>query len=102
MRGKWNMMDWEMAKWKQELSTAITRLSHDKSREEDFTNFDVCPANLIDALRDMGWDDYEFEDNGCQGDSWIFFSHYNYDFVLILYYSGYTFELKLYSPDRTD
>ena len=91
-----------MTKWKQELSTAITRLSHDKSREEDFTNFDVCPANLINALRDMGWDDDESQDSGWQNDCWIYFSNYNYDFVLVLYYCGHTFELKLYREDRDD
>ena len=42
MRGKWNMMDWEMAKWKQELSAAITKLSQDELYEKDFTNLDVC------------------------------------------------------------
>ena len=99
MRGKWNMMDWEITKWKQELSAVITRLSHEKSNEEDFTNFDVCPANLIDALRDMGWNDDESEDNGWQGDSWIYFYHYNYDFILVLYYCANTFELKLYRAD---
>ena len=99
MRGKCNMMDWEKAKWKQELSMAITRLTLDKSREEDFTNFDVCPANLIDALRDMGWNDDEFEDNVLQNDHWIYFSHHDYDFVLVLYYCGHTFELKLYRAD---
>lgn len=99
MRGKWNMMDWEMAKWKQELSVAIDRLSRDKSHEENFINFDVCPANLIDALRDMGWDDDELEDNGYQHDCWIYFSHQDYDFILILYYCGHTFELKLYRED---
>ena len=102
MRGKQNMMDWEMAKWKQELSTASTRLTHDKSKEEDFTNLDVCPANLIDALRDMGWNYDEFEDNVLQNDHWIYFSHYDYDFVLVLYYCGHTFELKLYREDKDD
>ena len=99
MRGKWNMMDWEMEKWKQELSAAITRLSQDELYEKDFTNLDVCPANLIDALRDMGWNDDESQDNGWQGDSWIYFYHYNYDFPLVLYYCAHTFKLKLYRAD---
>lgn len=93
------MMDWEMAKWKQELSAAITRLSREKFYEKDFTHLDVCPANLIDALRDMGWNDDESEDNGWQNDCWIYFSHHDYDFVLVLYYCAHTFELKLYRAD---
>lgn len=102
MRGKLNMMDWEIAKWKQELSAAITRLSQDKLYEEDFTNIDVCPANLIYALRDMGWNDDESEDNGYQNDYWIYFTNCDYDFVLVLYYCGHTFELKLYRADIDD
>lgn len=54
---------------------------------------------LIDALRDIGWDDDEPEDNGCQNDCWIYFSHHDYDFILVLYYCGHTFELKLYRED---
>ena len=99
MRGKWNMMDWEMEKWKQELSVAITRLTQDELYKKDFTNLDVCPANLIDALLDMGWNDDESKDNGWQGDSWIYFYHYDYDFILVLYFCAHTFELKLYRAD---
>ena len=99
MRGRWNMMDWELQKWKQELSAAIVRLSQNKLYQEDFTHLDVCPANLIDALRDMGWEDDELEDNGWQNDCWTYFSHDAYDFVLVLYYCGHTFELKLYRRD---
>ena len=41
MRGRWNMMDWELQKWKQELSAAIVRLSQNKQHEENFTHLDV-------------------------------------------------------------
>ena len=89
------MMDWELQKWKQELSAAIIRLSQNKQYEESFTHLEFCPANLIDALRDMGWEDDELEDNGWQNDCWTYFSHYDYDFVLVLYYCGHTFELTI-------
>ena len=102
MRGRWNMMDWELQKWKQELSAAIVRLSQNKLYQEDFTHLDVCPANLIDALRDIGWEDDELENNGWQNDCWTYFSHDDYDFVLVLYYCGHTFELKLYRADSDD
>ena len=47
MRGRWNMMDWELQKWKQELSAAIVRLSQNKLYQEDFTHLDVCPPTLL-------------------------------------------------------
>ena len=50
MRGRYQMMDWELQKWKQELSAVIARLSQNKSYQEDFTHLDVCPANIEKAL----------------------------------------------------
>lgn len=102
MRGRYHMMDWELEKWKQELSGVITRLSCNKQHQEDFTHLDVCPANIADVLRKMGWDWEEQEDNGWEHDTWIYFSNEDYDFVLVLYYCGYTFELKLYRADSDD
>lgn len=95
MRGRYQMMDWELQKWKQELSAVIARLSQNKSYQEDFTHLDVCPANIEKALEDMGWECDEQDENGWQSDCWLYFSHYDYDFVLVLYYCGYTFEMKL-------
>lgn len=43
MRGRYQMMDWELQKWKQELSAVIARLSQNKSYQEDFTHLDVLP-----------------------------------------------------------
>ena len=48
------MLDWELEKWKQELSGAITRLSHDKHYQENCTYLDICPANIKSALEEMG------------------------------------------------
>ena len=48
------------------------------------------------------FEDDELEDNGWQNDCWTYFSHYDYDFVLVLYYCGHTFELKLYRADSDD
>ena len=102
MRGRYQMLDWELEKWKQELSGAITRLSHDKHYQENFTYLDICPANIESALEEMGWESDEQENNGWQNDCWIYFAHEDYDFGLVLYYCGYTFELKLYRSDIDD
>ena len=93
------MMDWEVEKWKQRLAVVITELVQNKSKQIDFTNDDVCPANIVKVLENMGWEYDEQEDNGWQHDTWICLAHENYNFCLILYYQGYTFELKLYRSD---
>ena len=102
MRGKYHMMDWEMIKWKLVLQQIIAQLVQNKLHQEDLTNYDVCPSNLIDALREMGWEDDEQEANGWQHDTWIYLSHPDYNFCLVLYYCGYTFEIKIYRSDIDD
>ena len=97
MRGRWNMMDWEMEKWCQELSAVLVRLSQNESYVEDFTRHDVCPSNLIDAMENLGWEeDNDCDRNGWQGDTWHYFSHPDWDFVVVLYYQAYTFTLQMY------
>ena len=99
MRGRSLMMDWELEKWKQELTAAIARLSYNKQHQEDFTHLDVCPANLEQALEEMGWEADEQDENGWENDCWIYFTNPDYNFDLVMYYQGYTFELKLYRRD---
>ncbi|MBQ8243177.1 MAG: hypothetical protein IJZ40_06880 [Bacteroidaceae bacterium] len=93
------MMDWEESKWTLVLKQIIVQLSQDKSHQEDLTNYDVCPSNIVDVLRKMGWEDDEQEENGWQQDTWIYFSHPDYEFGLTLYYEGYTFEMKIFRSD---
>ncbi len=96
------MMDWEEMKWKLILTQIIAQLVQDKQHQEDLTNHDVCPANIEKVLEMMGWESDEQEDNGWQHDTWIYFAHPDYNFCLVLYYQGYTFEMKLYRSDIDD
>ena len=65
-------------------------------KEASFLEFEM--KEIEEANLKLGEDD-ELEDNGWQNDCWTYFSHYDYDFVLVLYYCGHTFELKLYRAD---
>ena len=102
MRGKYNMMDWELDKWKHTLALLITKWANDVSHQEDFTNLDICPANIETALEALGWEHDEQDENGWQNDCWIYMSNPDYDFRIIIYYCGYTFELKVYRSDWED
>lgn len=99
MRGKFHMMDWEESKWTLILKQIIAQLSQDKSHQEDLTGYDVCPSNIADVLEKMEWNWEEQEDNGWEHDTWIYFTHEDYDFGLCLFYSGYTFEMKIFRSD---
>ena len=102
MRGRYQMMDWELEKWVQQLTVAIAELTRDKSKAIDFTNDDVCPANIEKTLEKMGWEWDDINTNGWENDTWIYFSHNDYDFGLTLFYCGYTFEMNLYRSDCDD
>ena len=102
MRGKYHMMDWEQEKWKQEISGIIAKLSYNQRHEEDLTNLDLCPANVVKTLEILGWDEDDMDHNGWQNDTWYWFNHPDYKFRLVLYYEGYTFEMKLYREDIDD
>lgn len=102
MRGRYQMMEWEQEKWKQELSAIITRLTYNPRHEEDLTNYDLCPANVCKTLENLGWEQDDMDDNGWQHDTWYRFSNPDYPFELTFYYEGYTFEMKLYRSDIDD
>ena len=96
MRGCYQMMDWELQKWKQELSAVIARLSQDESYQVNLTNHDLCPINIEKTLENLGWvlDCYERE--GSDPDAWYFFKHPDYNFELVLLTDSDTFEMKLF------
>lgn len=102
MRGKYHMCPWEVEKWKQELSVVIARLSYNQRHEEFLTNWDLCPANVCVTLEELGWEQDNMEDNGWQHDTWYYFCHPDYQWALVFYYEGYTFEMKIYRSDIDD
>ena len=55
---------------------------------------DLCPENVIDILNLLGYEDYDYDTNGWEQDTWISFSKENED-TLILYCCGRTFEMNL-------
>lgn len=102
MRGKYRMMDWEVLKWTQVVSAAIHKMTQNQSYQEDFTNEDVCPANISTVLENLGWEHYDSDENGWENDTWWYYRHDDYDFHLVMYYEGYTFTFQLNRTDWED
>lgn len=96
MRGKYHMMDWEQQRWKYIITKAIEKMEKTPDYTEDLTQQDICPANIRQTLESIGWEEIGFDTNGWQNDTWYFFSHPDYDFEIVLYYEGITFDHKLY------
>lgn len=100
MRGRYNLMDWEIQKWKYKITTEIGRLARDGTYEADLTSWDICPANVCQILELLGWEEDNFDKNGWQCDVWYTYCHQDYPFKLVLFYQGFIFEMKLYAVEK--
>lgn len=101
MRGSYALREWEENKWKREFSRFIEALENAQSDEKkiDLTSLDLCPANVIDILDLLGWEEIDFESNGWEQDTWYEFAHPNYNFEITFFYCGYTFKMDLYRKE---
>lgn len=101
MRGSYILKDWEAEKWKREFSCFIKKLETTNSEEEiiDLTFFDLCPSNVLDVFKLLGWEQIDFESNGWEQDTWYDFAHLDYDFKICFFYCGCTFKMHLYRKE---
>lgn len=61
---------------------------------------ETSPSEVRDILLELGWEDDGSEDNGWEQDTWYYFvNNSEYDFDLIMNYSGYYWDLRLYRKD---
>ena len=94
MRGEWNLREWETEYWCSFFKKKIEYLKAGYSKKIDLTKENLCPENVIDILKLLGYKDYDHDINGWEQDTWISFSKENED-TLMLYYCGRTFEMNL-------
>lgn len=99
MRGTHRMRDWEIAKYSAIVSREIERIKVLPSHRRSFVEENVCPANIIQTLEALGWEQVDFESNGWEQDTWYYFSHQDYNFQITLFYCGYTFNIELYRTE---
>lgn len=96
MRGKIKMSDLELKGWSKIILKIIKNFDSIKEYYfQDLTKFNLCPANMITILENLGWKNSEMNTNGWQQDTWYYFLHPDYKFQLSLNYTGYTFEMSL-------
>lgn len=101
MRGSYTLREWEENKWEREFSRFIEALENAQSDEKkiDLTSLDLCPANVIDILGLLGWEEIDFDSNGWEQDTWYEFAHPNHNFKITFFYCGYTFKMDLYRKE---
>ena len=102
MRGRYRMCHWEIEKWKEEFYCILENLKYNKTYEAILTNYNLCPANVCKVLEEMSWTEVNMDSNGWEHDTWYTFHNSNYDFNIVFYYEGYTFEMSIYREDRDD
>lgn len=98
MRGEYNLTEQEVKDWLPRFEARIDRMR--RGVVEDnwiLTNENLSPANVCDLLEGLGYEESEDpEHNGWQCDTWYSYKHPETRVQLIVFYCGYTFELKLY------
>lgn len=60
------------------------------------------PSDLDDALTTLCWIREDSDENGWEQDTWYWYSHPDYDFMLTMAYSGFYGGLQLYRRDCDD
>lgn len=96
----------ELESLKHWITLFIDELKVKKEKMHDMRDFDPAirsPFTLINILKQIGWEKYgSIEPTGWEGDTEITLSNENYDFDLIVHYTGYYGDLDLYRADIDD
>ena len=91
MRGSYRMMDWELEKVKTLLEKGIKDLEAGYEMI-DFTREDVCPYNLREGLKALGYIYEDREDNNY--DYWWYFVNKHH--YLCITFNAESFNLKMF------
>lgn len=102
MRGKWKLTDAEKELVVTRLKTAIEYLSNNQREIYKLVKYDIAPCHVDDILQSLGWNRDDHDINGWECDCWYYYSHKDYDFTLVMFYTGFTFDLELYRGDIDD
>lgn len=89
------MRGWEMDFYLTFFERKIKELKAGYIEKIDLTNENLCPQNVIDVLCNMGYEDEDYDTNGWEQDTWIYFFGEDEDDKLMLFYCGRTFEMNL-------
>ena len=95
MRGLYHMPEWEIEKWKEKFVNYINVLETKPIDEIDLTKEDLCPGNVRKVLEELGYERYDWDENGWEQDTWYYFEHKETGKRLTLFWCGYTFSLNL-------
>lgn len=101
MRGNYYFKDdKERTYWLQRIQTDMRRLKTEPIDDIDYSNEDINPAGIRYIFREE-LNYYEtYDSNGWEQDTWYHF--YNDHEVFLMYYCGYTFELKLSYSEKEE
>lgn len=104
MRGQYYMPDWEVRHWVEILKRDVKNLLEGSAESHDYTKCDICPANIEQILTEcMGFEVEERETNGFESECWIYLTRSDIEnTTLVLFYCGYTGQIKMYLGHRGD
>jgi hypothetical protein len=100
IRGKYNLLPREKEYVNGLVKGVIKTLDDEINDEVNLSSCDIAPCHICDAMEVFGWEQDESDSNGWENDTWYYFAHPDYKYVIVMFYCGYTFELKMYRGDK--
>ena len=102
MRGQYNLTQEEHDVFLPCLQGVLNNLDKNQRNTHSLTHLEIAPCHIDNLMGQLGWERFQHDTNGWQRDCWMYYSHPDYDYTIVLYYEGFTFKLEMYRGDIDD
>ena len=102
MRGQYNLTPEEHDVLFPYIKEILEKLDKYQREIYSLTHLEIAPCHVDDLMGELGWERYEMDHNGWQCDCWMYYSHPDYEYTIVVYYEGFTFNLEMHRGDIDD
>ena len=87
--------------YKNLFQNVIEYLNIDKTYQFEVSEVmpNMFPSDVHEFIESLGWTYFESDSNGWEQDTWYYYRHEDYSFVLVMSYSGFYGGIVLYCSD---
>lgn len=96
--GKYDLTEFQSEKWLNTIELHLKWFRKGQVSEYDLTEQILCPENVVNILTMLGYQQIDTKDND-NHEVWTTYEHIGTKQKVILYYCGYTFEIKLIAEE---
>ena len=102
MRGQYILTPEEHEEYLSYIAKILTELEEDQRAIISLTHLEIAPCHVDNLMGELGWERFQHDTNGWQCDCWMYYSHPEVDYSIVLYYEGFTFNLEMHRGDIDD